>query len=62
MRAQIAIIIDALILSVLTQTVKKMSDEKREMLLAESADWAINEIVKIIQGNSNESNDTPFIG
>lgn len=62
MREQIAVIVDALMLSVLTQSTKKMTDEKRDLLLSETATWAVNEIMKVIKGAGDESSNTPFIG
>lgn len=62
MKEQIAIIIDALMLSVLTQSTKSMPDFKRDVLLAETSDWAVSEIMKVIQGNNDESTNPSVAG
>lgn len=62
MREQIAVIVNALMLSTMSNCVKRMSDEKRDKAMDDLSAWAVDEIMKAIQGDSNESTNTPFAG
>lgn len=62
MKEQIALIVNALMLSTMTNTVKRMSDEKRDKALEDLSVWAVEEIMKVVRGAKNESSDTPIAG